>query len=239
LSTQQPSQRAGLWVVIPAYNEAPRIAAVLGGIARALPSAQRVVVDDGSADDTRGVAHAAGARVLRHGTNLGYGAALQTAYKAALRGGAEVVIQLDADGQHDPECLPALLDTLDTSGADLVIGSRFAAPSTYEMGFSRSLGRRLFVRLAGAVGLAITDPTSGLQVLRRPMLELYARDFFPADYPDVDVLLVAHRRGLRIVEHAVEMHAATRASLLHGGTRSFYYLYRLGLALWAGTGRRE
>ena len=80
----------------------------------------------------------------------------------------------------------------------------------------------------------MTDPTSGLQAMDRRVLELYAGDFFPWDYPDVDVLILAHRRGVRIVERAVEMSAGERASTLHGTLRStVYYVYRMLLSLVA------
>jgi hypothetical protein len=81
----------------------------------------------------------------------------------------------------------------------------------------------------------VTDPTSGFQALSRRALELYQSDFFPTDYPDVDVLLIAHRRGLRIRECAVTMRAEVRKSRLHGGLRSLYYVFKMSLSIWAGT----
>lgn len=223
---------------MPAFNEAARLPAVLSSLARVVPGAEVVVVNDGSKDRTTDVAREHGATVLELPFNLGYGAALQTGYKYALETGAEVVVQMDADGQHDPSEIPDLRAPIERGEADLVIGSRFLEPTDYEMGHARSMGRRLFQWMAGRAGLAVTDPTSGFQALNRTVLELYAGPFFPTDYPDVDVLLVAHRRGIRIREVSVHMKPETRKSTLHGGTRSFYYLYRLALSLWAGTNQR-
>jgi glycosyltransferase involved in cell wall biosynthesis len=222
-------------VALPALNEARRLPAVLAAVARAAPDAEIVVVDDGSSDDTAGVAAAHGARVLRHPFNLGYGAALQTAYKYARARGADVLVQLDADGQHDPADIPALAAPVLRGDCDVAIGSRFVAPSGYRMGAVRGLGRRLFERLGRLAGVQVSDPTSGFQALGPRALALYVGDFFPHDYPDVDVLVTAARAGLRIRELPVEMHESARASTLHGGTRAFYYVYKMLLSLWAAS----
>ncbi|MEZ5978311.1 MAG: glycosyltransferase family 2 protein [Planctomycetota bacterium] len=224
-------------VLVPAFNEAERIGAVVRGVARVLPDAEIVVVDDGSRDDTTLEATRAGARVLDLPFNLGYGGALQTGYRYALENRTDVIVQMDADGQHDPAQIPALLETLEREGADLVIGSRFLAPSGYTMGATRTVGRKLFQRLARVAGLEVTDPTSGFQAIRRSVFSIYVDPFFPTDYPDVDVLLVVHRAGHRIVEVPVVMHQTTRPSTLHGGLRSIFYVYRLGLSVWGGAGK--
>jgi len=221
-------------VLLPSYNEATRLPEVLRRLRELAPEFQPVVVDDGSRDRTAAVAREHGAIVLEHPFNLGYGAALQTGYKFALEEGTELLVQMDADGQHDPTHIARLTEPILAGRADLVIGSRFLEPTDYRMGLARTIGRKLFQRLARLSGLDVTDPTSGFQALDRAVLELYVGEFFPSDYPDVDVLLIGHRRGLRIEECSVVMHQATRPSTLHGGLRSFYYLYRLTLALWAG-----
>lgn len=224
-------------VLLAAFDEAPRLPAVLAGLRHWEQEHEVVVVDDGSQDDTSRVARERGATVLRHPFNLGYGAALQTGYKYALSRGVDLLVQLDADGQHDPDLVPGLVARLQETSADLVLGSRFLEQTGYAMGRTRTLGRLLFLNLGRAVGLRVTDPTSGFQAMRRSMLELYVQDFFPSDYPDVNVLILAHRCGRRIVEHPVRMHESTRPSRLHGGLRSLYYVYRIALALWAGTVR--
>jgi glycosyltransferase involved in cell wall biosynthesis len=220
-------------LLIPAWNEARHLAGVLERARAAAPGFQIVVVDDGSSDGTAGVARRAGARVVRHPVNLGYGAALQTGYKLALREGAALLVQMDADGQHDPKDVEALAAPVRRGELDVVIGSRFLALGGYEMGALRDAGRRLFRWLARRLGLDVSDPTSGFQALSPRALALYARDFFPSDYPDVDVLLAAHRSGLSIGEVPVEMGPGLRASSLHGGIAPLFYVYKMLLSLWA------
>ncbi len=222
-------------IVVPAYNEQAHLEGLLRSLAAAEPSAEILVVDDGSHDATAQIAAEAGARVLRHPFNLGYGAALQTGYKYALSVGADVLIQMDADGQHDPAQISQLVAPLLAGACDLVIGSRFLESSGYAMGRTRNLGRQVFRLLGRIAGIQVTDPTSGFQALNRKTLELYSEEFFPHDYPDVDVLVMAARRGIRIQECAVRMNESPRDSTLHGGVRAVYYVYKMVLSLWAAS----
>jgi hypothetical protein len=146
---------------------------------------------------------------------------------------------MDADGQHEPADVGSLLEELLQGESDIVIGSRFLEPTAYRMGTVRSLGPKLFSAVGSLAGLRVSDPTSGFQALGRRAIELYAEEFFPSDYPDIDVLLVAHRCGLNVREVPVAMKQAERASRLHGGLKSWYYVYRLALSLWAGSAGRR
>ena len=222
-------------VLIPAFNEEPRLPAVLEALRREAPEFVPIVIDDGSMDRTAEIAVQGGAKLLRHPFNLGYGAALQTGYKFALRSGVDLLVQMDADGQHRAEDVLRLAERLQTGELDLVIGSRFLGEGDYQMGTLRSAGRRFFRALLGLFGLQISDPTSGLQAMNRSVLELYAEDMFPSDYPDVDVLLCAHRRGLRVGECAVTMDPSPRTSTLHAGLAPVYYVYKVMLSVWAAS----
>jgi len=224
-------------IVMPAFNEEARLPKLLAELQRALPDHELVVIDDGSRDATGDVAERAGARVLRHPYNLGYGAALQTGFKWALECGAPWVVQMDADGQHLPAEVPALVARLAAGDCDIAIGSRFLETTDYEMGAVRNAGRQLIRALGRYAGVDLTDPTSGFQALNARALALYAGDWFPSDYPDVDVRIVAARAGLRICEVPVQMAASARASTLHSGWKPVYYAYKMLLSLWAGSGR--
>jgi len=224
-------------LILPAYNEAARLEAVLAAVGRVGLGCEVVVIDDGSHDGTATIARLAGATVIRHPFNLGYGAALQTGYKYALQRSAPLLIQMDADGQHDPSEIRALVVPILSGECDLVVGSRFLEDTGYRMGILRTLGRQLFRGLVRMVGLRVSDPTSGLQAMNLKVLEVYAHDFFPTDYPDVDVLLAAHRHGLRVAERPVHMAAEERESRLHGGLRPVYYVYKMLLSTWSASAR--
>jgi glycosyltransferase involved in cell wall biosynthesis len=152
-----------LWIVIPAYNEAKAIRAVVSSLrSQGYPV---VVVDDGSADDTAGVARDAGAIVLRHLLNLGQGGALQTGITFCLELGARYICTFDADGQHRAEDIAPMWDRLVAGGFDIVLGSRFLGDAR-GIPLSRTLLLRaavLFTRLHS--GLKLTDAHNGLRVM--------------------------------------------------------------------------
>lgn len=228
---------AAALIVMPARNEADRIGSLLVELRERLPGVGILVVDDSSSDATVEVAREAGATVVRLPFHLGYGAALQTGYKYAIERGFEFVVQMDSDGQHRPADVAPLLACVTGGGCDLAIGSRFtqatSSEARYEMGRLRSLGRRTLCTFARLGGLHVTDPTSGFQAMNRRVLQLFTSSWYPYDYPDVDVLLLAHRRGLRLRDHPVDMKASARPSTMHSGWMPVYYAYRMILSLWA------
>jgi glycosyltransferase involved in cell wall biosynthesis len=152
-------------VVIPAYNEAHGIAAVVARVREALPAAEILVVDDCSRDDTAARALAAGARVERHPMNRGNGAAVKTGIR---RAGGEVVLLMDADGQMDPRYIPAILGTM-ADGFDMVVGAR--TRETQGDNLARRLGNRALDALGGyLVEAPVLDLTSGYRAMRRAVI---------------------------------------------------------------------
>lgn len=219
-------------IVIPAWNEARSIAAVVAECLRAAPGFDVLVVDDGSTDDTAAIARKAGAKVVSHPFNLRYGAALQTGYLYALRGGYDVVVQLDADGQHDPADVAALAAPVLEGRAEIVVGSRFHAASTYRMPALRRVGSAWFRFLVRTLsGVELGDPTSGLQALHRDVLGLYCTDAYPLDYPDADILVLAARSGFRVVEVPAHMRVEAGSPSMHSGVRVLYYVYKMTLCI--------
>jgi len=159
----------GVWVVIAAYNEAARLGTTLAELAP--HAANVVVVDDGSRDDTAAVARQAGVWVLRHPINRGQGAALQTGIRFALEQGAEYVVTFDADGQHDPAEIAALLAPVVEGRADAALGSRFLG-RTVGMPTSRRLVLKaavIFTRVVSQV--KVTDAHNGFRALSRAAAE--------------------------------------------------------------------
>ncbi|MBL9077622.1 MAG: glycosyltransferase family 2 protein [Planctomycetes bacterium] len=218
-------------LIIPAYREAGRVGPIVRRVRDTGLPLDIVVVDDGSADATAAEARAAGALVVRHPYNLGYGAALHTGYCYAFRRGYQRVLQMDADGQHEPTMLPRLLRALD-DGADVALGSRYLDGTPPPQSLARRLGTRLFAQVASWwLRRPITDPTSGFQGLSRRALESVVHDGFPEDYPDTDILVEHHRRGLAVVEVPVVMRTRLGGVSMHRGARIAYYGYKMFLTL--------
>lgn len=220
-------------ILIPAWNEEANLPGVLASLSSVVEGFEVLVVDDGSKDRTAAVAREHGAHCVRHPFNLGYGASLQTGYKYALRHGFALVCQMDADGQHRAEDVTRLCAPVEAGELDLAIGSRFLEPTDYADSALKGTGRSLFGGIARFFGLRVTDPTSGFQVLNEKVLRLYSSEHFPSDFPDVDVLLAAHRAGVRIGELTVEMREEPRVSTMHSGLRPIYYVYKMLLSIWA------
>jgi len=228
-----------LAIIIPAYNEAGRIATSIAGI-RKFGNADVVIVNDGSDDDTAGEAKAAGARVIELPFNLGYGAALQTGFKYALDKGYEFAVQMDADGQHDPLSMEALISPVLRDEIDVVIGSRFLDKGNYKAPFVRRMGMYFFGIITSVVtGRRITDPTSGFQALNKKVMEFYASDAYPADYPDADVIIMLYRQGFRFKEVPVIMHNAAKRSMHGGILKPLYYIFKMMLSIFVTLLRKE
>ncbi len=163
----------GAWIVMPTYNEADNVGPIAGAILDVLPGATLLIVDDASPDGTGTLADAlagsdARVRVLHRAAKTGLGRAYLDGFRVALEGGAQAVLQMDADWSHDPASLPSVLAPLEQGAADLVIGSRYVAGGgTVDWGIVRrviSRGGSLFARLM--LGLPARDLTGGFKAWR-------------------------------------------------------------------------
>jgi glycosyltransferase involved in cell wall biosynthesis len=217
-------------IVIPALDEEESLPRILAETHAAAPGYDILVIDDGSRDRTREVARAMGVPVVSHPFNLGVGAALQTGFRWAVAHGYDVAIQLDADGQHDPSCLDALVAPVQAGACDVAIGSRYVTASEYHAPRFRRLGMLLFsgvVRLA--VGQRIADTTSGFRAYGRAVMEVCQHDF-PKDFPDAPLLIALARRGFRLTEVPVQMRERQAGTSFYTLGKSLYYPYKNLLA---------
>ncbi len=221
-----------LLIIIPAYNEEGRVGRVIQDVRSNLPAADVLVIDDGSADRTAEEASEAGAISVSLPVNSGYGAALQTGYKYAVRHGYTVVGQIDADGQHKAEYLVTMLQTLEDEDVDVVIGSRFLdRDGHYRPSFARAIGIGLFSRIASLLThQRISDPTSGFQLMRIDVARFFCTQVYPTDYPDADILILLHRTGYRVREVGVHMRPSPGQSM-HAGYGTPYYVYKMFLSI--------
>jgi glycosyltransferase involved in cell wall biosynthesis len=222
-----------LLVVILAYNEAERIESVVASAKKHIPRGDIVVINDGSSDQTRQKALRAGANVISHAVNLGYGSSLEAGYMYALENDYHTVLQMDGDGQHMAEEAYKIITPVVNGEADIAIGSRYLENNGYKTSFHRRLGQRFFGFIYRMLtGCRISDPTSGFQCLNRKAMTLNLTGVFPDDFPDVDVLLMAHFAKFRIKEIAVRMLDRSGGTSMHAGFKPVSYVMKMLFSLF-------
>ena len=219
--------------MIPAYNEAESITPVLAELRRERPDLDVLVVSDGSTDSTARIARAAGVVVVELPFNLGIGGALRTGFRYAAENGYQAAVQFDADGQHDPHAVAALLAPL-ADGADLVIGSRFVEGGTVTYEVSRV--RRFAMRglewvVQRLVGRRFTDTSSGFRAFSRRMIGYFAKHY-PVEYMDsVEALVLAANLGFDVREVPADMRGRAGGAPSTRGWKLAYYYTRLLVVL--------
>lgn len=222
-------------VIVPAWNEERNVGDVVREIRDASPDYDIVVVDDGSMDATHEVAVAAGAIVLPLPFNMGVGGAMRTGFTYASRHGYQSAIQVDADGQHNPQDIGRVLAALES--ADISIGARFADQGDYEVSGPRKWAMKF---LAGTVSklakTPLTDVTSGFRAANARAIEQYVR-YYPAEYlgDTIDSLVAAIHAGLTVTQVPVAMRVRAHGKPSQNPLGATVYLLRsvfaLGLAM--------
>jgi glycosyltransferase involved in cell wall biosynthesis len=194
-------------IIVPALNEEASLPATLKELAQVVDDHDVVVIDDGSTDATAHVARRNGAVSVRLPFTLGVGGAVRTGLHFAQVNSYDRAVVIDADGQHDPAGVTALLEALD-SGADMVVGSRFAEGSTdYRVARPRRQAMRFLALIVRAItGQGFSDVTSGFRAFDRPVIELLAREY-PVEYlaDTVEALLIVRYAGFRVDEVPIKM----------------------------------
>jgi glycosyltransferase involved in cell wall biosynthesis len=225
-------------VIIPAHNEGSNIGQVLAEIGdakltRASPQAMdALVVDDCSTDETASIAARAGAGVLHLPNNLGYGGAVQAGFRYAVHYGYDFGVLMDADGQHDANCIGDLLRVVQSGEADVALGSRFLGRMEYKTTFAKRFGMSFFSTVVSRLtGRRITDPTSGFQALNRDTMAFFAADNYPVDFPDADTILLLHFAGFRVAEVPVVMRERLSGQSMHSSWKPIYYVFKMFLAI--------
>lgn len=220
-------------IVIPTFNEAANIVRVIQGIGRVVPNAHILVVDDGSVDSTAYLAKNAGATVVSHPFNMGYGVACQTGFKYAQRHNFDYLVQMDADGQHEPESIPDLLAAVKDPAVDIALGSRWLGLAEYHGPLLRKFGKFFFGFLASTLTrFKVSDPTTGFQALSRPVIQFYCTDIYPVDYPDANVIIMLNRAGFQVTEVPVVMYRDESGQSMHSGIlKPIYYGMKMMMSI--------
>jgi glycosyltransferase involved in cell wall biosynthesis len=213
-------------IVIPAWNEEACIADVVREVRGELPGVGVLVVDDGSTDHTAAIAAEAGATVARLPYNLGVGGAMRLGYRYGREHGYDVVVKVDADGQHDPRYVPKLIDALDE--ADFVIGARFAGEGDYTVKGPRKWAMMMLSTVLSWFGRTrLTDTTSGFVAANRRTVELLAH-WYPVEYlgDTIEVLVRLMRNGYKVRQVPVTMRVRQAGIPSHSPIKSTIYLCR-------------
>lgn len=225
-------------IVVPAYNEENNILSVIRDIQTSIPEMDILVINDGSMDHTSQQARlASGVRVIDLPYNLGIGGAVQTGFKYARDHGYRFMAQIDGDGQHRPSEVRKLLETMNRTGCDMVIGSRFLDIRSFRPTWPRRTGIAIFQFLfKWLIHLRITDGTSGFRLYNRPCIELLAK-YYANDYPEPDAIVLLKKHGLKIRETGVEMCPRQTGSSSITTIKSPYYMVKVILSILCSTTR--
>lgn len=218
-------------IIIPAYNESESIANTVRDIQTKAPDFDYVIINDCSTDNTLEICKENHFNYVSLPINLGIGGAVQTGYKYAKKYGYDMAVQVDGDGQHDPAFLQEMATYLEEHNLDMVIGSRFITNEGFQSSFMRRVGIVYFTGLIKLVtGKKITDPTSGLRMGGRKVIELFA-DNYPKDYPEPETAVTAINNGCEIEEIPVIMRERQGGTSSITLKKSVYYMIKVTLAI--------
>lgn len=217
-------------VIIPAYNESANIIQTVKAVCEC--GYDYVVVNDGSTDDTLELCLSHGLNVIDLPQNLGIGGAVQAGHKYAIKHGYDIDVQVDGDGQHDPKYIGLLVNRIEDSNCDLVIGSRFKEKTDgFQSTFMRRVGILWFTFfLKCLTGNTITDPTSGFRASGLRAIKLYSQHY-PIDYPEPESIAYALSKGLIVDEVSVKMKERQGGVSSISGFSSVYYMVKVTLSI--------
>ena len=218
-------------VIIPAYNESASIKETVEQIRKKAQGFDYVIINDCSTDNTREICESMHYNIVNLPVNLGIGGAVQTGYKYGIRHGYDLAVQVDGDGQHDPEYLLEMAEYMQKSRVDMVIGSRFIKKEGFQSSGARRIGIKYFTFLIRLLtGKTVTDPTSGLRMVNRDIMNFFAHDY-PKDYPEPESVVAVLRSGKRVEEIPVIMIERNGGVSSISLKKSIYYMIKVSLAI--------
>jgi len=228
-------------IIIPAYNEQDNIGDLIEKIKgnNYEHIVDILVINDKSIDNTALIARNHGATVIDLPCNLGIGGAVQTGYKYAALHNYDVAIQVDGDGQHNPEYIDLLVTPIASGAADMVVGSRYIQFEGFQSSKLRRIGILYLKNLINMLsGLKITDPTSGYRACSKEIISLFAINY-PSDYPEPESIMYVKRKGFNVMEIPVIMNERKAGISSINFHRSIYYMIKVSLAILFDRVRKE
>lgn len=218
-------------VVVPAYNEEGNLKKTIHDIIKNAPGFDYVIINDCSEDETLSMCRKNKYSYLNLSVNLGIGGAVQTGYRYAYYHGYDVAVQFDGDGQHNAKYLQAMLDAMQKTESDMMIGSRFIEREGFQSSRLRRVGIRYFTFLIQLLtGKKITDPTSGMRMINRKLLKKFTEDY-PRDYPEPESVVTILSEGYKVSEIPVTMLGREEGRSSISLTRSIYYMIKVSFAI--------
>ena len=218
-------------VIIPAFNEEGSIVHTIEDLRKYAPDFDYLVINDSSEDDTLRICRENKYHYLNLPVNLGIGGAVQTGYRYAYYQGYDLAVQFDGDGQHRAEYLSAMKEKMLHEGADMVIGSRFIRMEGDQSSYLRRIGIRYFSWLIRLVtGSKITDPTSGMRMVNRKLLQRFMTDY-PKDYPEPESVVDILTKKYKVCEIPVAMNGRSSGISSISMIKSIYYMLKVSLAI--------
>jgi glycosyltransferase involved in cell wall biosynthesis len=218
-------------VIIPAYNESGNIDKTINDIKQNAPDFDYVIINDCSTDKTLEVLRKKGYNYLNLPINLGIGGAVQTGYRYAYYHGYDMAVQFDGDGQHNASYLDKMAEVLTETGSDMVIGSRFIEKEGFQSSGLRRAGIGFLTKLIKMMTKkVITDPTSGMRIVNRRLLEVFTNDY-PKDYPEPESTVTALSKGYKITEIPVKMNEREEGASSISNLKGIYYMIKVSIAI--------
>ncbi len=218
-------------VIIPAFNEEGNLEKTILDIKENAPAFDYVIINDCSTDGTLAMCRRHGFSYLNLPVNLGIGGAVQTGYRYAYYHGYDIAVQFDGDGQHSASYLPEMAERLEETGSDMVIGSRFITKEGFQSSSLRRLGIRYFTFLIRLLtGKKITDPTSGMRMINRKLMEKFTEEY-PKDYPEPESVVTVLSEKHRVTEMPVIMNEREEGSSSISLGNGVYYMVKVSFAM--------
>lgn len=218
-------------VIIPAYNEGESIENTIKNIMEHADGFDYIVINDCSTDDTLEILQRNHFNYIDLPINLGIGGAVQMGYYYAYKNHYDLAVQVDGDGQHDAAFLNVMADTLEKNQVNMVIGSRFIEKQGFQSSFARRMGINYFTGLIRMfTGKKVTDPTSGLRMIDKDVIALFAKSY-PKDYPEPESVVTILNRNMKVLEIPVIMKERQGGVSSINPSKSVYYMIKVSLAI--------
>lgn len=218
-------------VIIPAYNESENIERVVANISDHCPEYDYLIVNDCSTDNTVQICKQNGFNNIDLCCNLGIGGGVQSGYMYAYRNGYDYAVQIDGDGQHDPQYIAQMIKVLEKENADMVVGSRFITKEGFQSSGMRRFGINFLSALIKMVcGAKIKDVTSGFRVANQKYIEFFSKEYAD-DYPEPEAIVAVTLSGGKVVEAPVVMREREGGVSSISPLKSIYYMIKVSLSV--------